>query len=162
MAMTRFRKWLPLIGLIAAGAAVAWLVRWRQERAEMAAAFATGKARIKAHDYDIVAGQNGRIEKVLVAEGNVVQAGQAVAVMDTKDLEAEVRRAETELKQARDGKQQARVSIARWESDIEQALGAIPQLESEASAAKAKAERSEALFQQQYISLREFERDQTQ
>jgi len=162
MGMTRFRKWLPLIGLIAAGTAAVWLVRWRQERAEIATAFAIGKVRIGTHDYEIVAGQNGRIATVLVAAGDLVRAGQAVALMDTADLEAEVHRAEIELKQARDGKQQARASIARWESEIEQALAAIPQLESEASAAKAKAERSEALFQQQYISRREFERDQTQ
>ena len=160
--MTRFRKWLPLIGLIAAGTAAVWLVRWRHERAEIATAFAIGKVRIETHDYEIVAGHNGRIATVLVAAGDLVRAGQAVALMDTKDLEAEVRRAETELKQARDGKQRTLVSSARWESDIEQALAAIPRLESDASAAKAKAERSEALFQQQYISRRELERDQTQ
>ena len=152
---------MSIVGVFAVVAAAAWMVWWQQEHAEIPVAFAVGKGRVEAHEYDIVAQQSGRIDPVLVAVGDLVETGQAVARIDTRDLEADLRRAEVELRQARDGKQQALATVARRESDIEQALAAIPRLESELSAATAKAERSAALFQQQYIARKEFELDQS-
>jgi HlyD family secretion protein len=161
MAAITSRKWLPIIGVIAVVASAVWMA-WRQrERAEIPAAFAAGKGRVKANEYDIVAKRIGRIERVLVAVGDLVETGQAVARIDTNELDEELGRLEVELKQSRDGKQQALATVARRESDIEQALAAIPQRESDVSAAKTKAERSETLLQKQYIAKQEFERDQS-
>jgi HlyD family secretion protein len=137
------------------------MVRWQQQQAETPVAFAVSKGRVEAREYDIVAKQSGRIDPVLVAVGELVETGQAVARIDTRDLEADLRRAEVALRQSRDGKHQALAAVARRESDIEQALAAIPRLESELSAATAMAERSEALFQQQYIARKELELDQS-
>ena len=71
----------------------------------------TGPARVAAegkveampgYDIDVSSGElNGKVDKILAKEGDVVQAGQIVAIMQNDDLKAAVQRAEGELLVAR-------------------------------------------------------------
>jgi len=54
---------------------------------------------------------------VLVDEGDIVRAGQIVARMDTKSLEAQLREAEAKVKQAETRRSAARALIAQRHSE---------------------------------------------
>ena len=65
---------------------------WRQLKpAGLPGGFAVGNGRIEATEIDIATKTAGRIKEILVNDGDVVEAGQIVARMDTQTLEAELR-----------------------------------------------------------------------
>ena len=61
--------------------------------------FAVGNGRIEATEIDIATKAAGRITAILVNDGDVVEAGQVVAQMDTQTLEAELRQAQAQVRQ---------------------------------------------------------------
>ena len=96
------------IALVAAGAFVffthpATAPPQPDPRPGPAAVAAEGKVEaMPGYDVDVSSGElNGKVERILVKEGDAVQAGQVVAVMQNDDLKAAVRRAEGELAVAR-------------------------------------------------------------
>jgi HlyD family secretion protein len=101
------------------------------------AGFASGNGRIEATEYDIATKRAGRLVAVLVAEGDMVDAGQVIARMDTKDLEAELRGAEARSRQAREDKRHAVAVIAQRESDVRRTDAAIAQRQSDLGQAEA-------------------------
>ncbi|KAK0329892.1 hypothetical protein LTR94_034926, partial [Friedmanniomyces endolithicus] len=76
--------------------------------------FITGNGRIEAVEIDISAKSPGRVAEILVDEGELVQAGQVLARMDTSVLEAQKAEAEA-------GLQRALSSIGAAESQVVQA-----------------------------------------
>lgn len=59
-----------------------------------------GNGRIEADDIDITPKFAGRVAELLVDEGDMVAAGQVLARMDTRDLDASLRRAEAIIREA--------------------------------------------------------------
>lgn len=60
----------------------------------------TDDARVKGTIVAVSAKINGRIEKVLVKEGDNVQAGQVIAVLERQEFEAQVEQAKANLAMA--------------------------------------------------------------
>jgi HlyD family secretion protein len=87
---------LVLLGLAAGGGAYWWV----QHNEKIPAGIAWSNGRIEADDIDIATKFPGRVAELLVQEGDMVNAGQVVARMDTRDLEASLRRAEAQVQQA--------------------------------------------------------------
>lgn len=78
----------PIILVAAAG--VGYSV-WKQEqRARLPPGFASGNGRIEATEVDVAAKQQGRVEAVLVKEGDMVEEGQLLARMDSAVLRAQL------------------------------------------------------------------------
>ena len=69
---------------------------------------ASGNGRIEAAEIDIAAKNGGRVERILVREGDFVTTGQLVARMETEALQAQLRQAEAQLQEA-----ESRVATAR-------------------------------------------------
>jgi HlyD family secretion protein len=67
----------------------------------------------------------GRIEQLLVRQGQVVGEGELLAVLDTGELEARLREARTQLAAAR--LKRAATAPEAWRPQIEQAEGALAQ-----------------------------------
>ncbi len=119
----RFRRVLALLVLllVAAGGGYWW---WLRSRPLLPPGFASGNGRLEADEVDIDTKFAGRILKLDVDEGALVKAGQVVAVMDTRDLAAELKQYQQQvqqdqqtLKQAQADKvsQEAVVKLARQE-----------------------------------------------
>jgi HlyD family secretion protein len=68
------------------------------------AGFVSSNGRIEATEIDIATKDTGRIDEVLVREGDTVNAGQVVARMDTRELLAQLHQAEAQLQQTQDSK----------------------------------------------------------
>ena len=60
----------------------------------------SGNGRIEADEIDIATKFAGRVAELLADEGDAVAAGQVVARMDTRDLEASAARADAQVLQA--------------------------------------------------------------
>ena len=156
MADRSSKKWL-IAGAFVVAAIVAGLWWFGRQKAELPAAFAFGNGRIEAVEYDIATKQPGRIAKVRVAEGDMVQAGQILVEMDTAELESDLRQAEAVLRQAREDKNQALAAVSQRESDIRQTRASIGQRESEIKQARAAVSQRESELA---LAINEFERAQ--
>jgi HlyD family secretion protein len=95
------------------------------------AGFASGNGRIEATEYDIATKRPGRIATVAVREGDMVEAGRALATMDTRDLEADLQEAVAQAAQAREDRRRALAAINQRESEVQSALAGIAQRQSD-------------------------------
>ncbi len=99
----------------AAYAAVAW---WDAGRDRLPEGIVVGNGRIEATQIDVAATRSGRIVRVAVREGDMVEAGQILAQLDVEELEAELDRAEAEVALAKETTGEARALIAQRESEL--------------------------------------------
>jgi HlyD family secretion protein len=107
---------LLLLAALLGGAGAAY---WLTHRAPpLPAGIAWSNGRLEADEIDIATKFAGRIAEVFVDEGDVVKAGQVVARMDTRDLEAS-------LAQAQAMTEQAEHSMAANQSQLDQEASAI-------------------------------------
>ena len=86
-------SWLGAAAVLTAGA-TGYGVWQSNQPAPLSLGFASGNGRIEAVDIDIAAKIAGRVREILVDEGDMVQAGQTVARMDTDSLASELRQAQ--------------------------------------------------------------------
>jgi HlyD family secretion protein len=94
--------------LLLAGAGVAFW--WLQPRATLPLGFASGNGRLEADEIDIDTKFAGRIAELRADEGDMVKAGQVVAVMDTRDLQAELKQGQQLVQQDQHMLEQARAN----------------------------------------------------
>src|SRR5258708_11496429 len=73
----------------------------------------SGNGRVEAEEIDIDTKFAGRVIERLVDEGDMVTAGQVVARMDTRDLEASLKAAEAQVQQAQRTLDEARANVAQ-------------------------------------------------
>ena len=78
---------LVLLLLVLAGIGAAGWAWWEQQN-QLPAHVASGNGRIEATEVHIATRYPGRVADVLVGEGALVEAGQTLARMDTRELEA--------------------------------------------------------------------------
>jgi HlyD family secretion protein len=129
---------LGLIAIvIAAGAIFGWYA-WQNSSPALPAGIAFGNGRLEADEIDIASKFSGRIAALLADEGDTVRAGQVVARMDTRDLEASLRKAEAQV-----------LGATRM---LEEARGAVVQEEAQANLAAEELNRASFLFQKGYAT----------
>jgi len=88
---------LLLIVAAAVGGGVYWL---KHSNSSLPPGIVSGNGRIEADEIDIATKFAGRVAEILVDEGSTVTAGQVVARMDTRDLQASLEKAQSQVKQA--------------------------------------------------------------
>ena len=139
------QAWLPRIVLLviaAGGAFVAW--QWLRPQ-PLPPGFASGNGRVEAVDIDIAAKLPGRIKDILVKEGDLVRAGQVLALMDTRVLDSQLREARAALEQARIAIETARSQVTQRKAEKLAALALVAQRRAEVDAARRRVARSEEL-----------------
>jgi HlyD family secretion protein len=80
-------RWVLALLVLAAGAGGGYYW-WNLQQFHLPAGFAYGNGRLEADPIDIDTKFAGRVLQIMVDEGDRVMAGQVVARMDTRDLEA--------------------------------------------------------------------------
>jgi HlyD family secretion protein len=116
----RKRRWRTLLALalILGGAAAGGFYWWRQHQALLPAGIASGNGRIEAEEIDIDTKFAGRVLERYVDEGDMVTAGQVVAKMDTRDLEATLKRTEAQVLQARKTLEEANANVVQQQTQV--------------------------------------------
>ena len=111
------RKIIYVAGLLALVVGGFFLWQWLSKPA-LPPGFAGGNGRLEAKQVDIATKYPGRIKKVLVDEGDTVDAGQVVATMDTEPLEAQLREAKAKIREAQDNRRTALAEVAVKQSEL--------------------------------------------
>jgi HlyD family secretion protein len=132
-----WKTWLAA-GVVAALCIGGGVFAWRQLKpVGLPEGFAVGNGRIEATEIDIAAKTAGRIKEILVNDGDVLEAGQVVARMDTQTLEAELRQAQAQVRQAQHAKTTATAVVTQREHAKATAIGIVAQREQAKAAALA-------------------------
>lgn len=116
---------------------------------------ASGNGRIEAVEINIAAKTPGRLKKILVREGDLVTAGQIVAVMDIDSLEAQHRQAEAQLQQARSSVETADSQLVQRKSEKAAERALVDQREAELDVARKRSARSTTLASEGATSQQE-------
>lgn len=114
------RRWSRIVLLLAtvalslAGVGYWWLHRLPP----LPTGIAVGNGRIEADPIDIATKFPGRIAQMFVDEGAMVTAGEVVATMDTRDLEAGLRKAEAQVELAQKAIHEARANVDQLHTQV--------------------------------------------
>jgi multidrug efflux pump subunit AcrA (membrane-fusion protein) len=103
--------------LIGTGAGVGWFW-WQQHQLRLPPGIALGNGRLEADEIDIDTKFAGRIAQLFVDEGDMVKAGQLVAMMDTRDLEASLKKAEALVSQAQRALDEAKANLVQQQTQV--------------------------------------------
>ena len=114
------RWWLRLVVALAiigggAGGGYYW---WQHLQAQLPAGIAFGNGRLEADEIDIDTKYAGRIAEILADEGDLVQAGQVVARMDTQDLAASLKKSQAQVQQAKQAIDEANANVDQADSQV--------------------------------------------
>jgi HlyD family secretion protein len=139
------KRWLIalLVVVLGAGGYFAWQ---RLGGDNLPLGFASGNGRIEAVEIDIATKTPGRIQEILVREGDFVTVGQVLARMDTTQLHAQLRQAEAQLRRAIISVDTAKSLVAQREAERKSATAVIAQCNAELDTADRKLQRSEQLI----------------
>jgi HlyD family secretion protein len=108
------RLWIILaVALVACGGGFA---EWWRTRPQLPPGIVFGNGRAEADEIDIDTKFAGRIAEILADEGDVVKSGQVVARMDTRDLEASLKKAQADVEQAHEAIDGANADVAQQEA----------------------------------------------
>lgn len=77
-----------------------------------------GNGRLEADEINIDTKYAARIAEILADEGDLVKAGQVVARMDTRDLEASLKKSQAAVLQARHAIDEAKANVAQQQAQV--------------------------------------------
>jgi HlyD family secretion protein len=116
--MLRLKQGLFGVAVVSAAAGVFFYNQWLQGD-KLAEGFASGNGRIEATEVDVTSKLAGRLNDILVREGDMVTAGQPVATLDMRNLEAQRRAASAELARTGEAKAYAGAIVDQRRSELE-------------------------------------------
>ena len=133
-----------VLGLVGVAAGYAW---WQASRPDGPRAFASGNGRVEADLVDVATEITGRVAEMRVQEGDLADAGDLLARIDTGSLEAQLANAEA--------------NVAAAESETEAARAMIDQREADLTFAQQELERATTLLERGFGTEEEVERRRT-
>jgi HlyD family secretion protein len=119
----------------------------------------SGNGRIEATEIDVAAKLGGRVQSIVVKEGEFVKAGQTLAHMQIDTLEASRDEARARQQQAVAAVASAQAQVAVRESDRQAVLALVAQRQSELDAAQRRLARSQTLVREGASSDQEVDDD---
>lgn len=126
----KLKTWSLAIIAIAA-VSVGGYIYWQQQLADqLPDGIVSSNGRTEADQINIATKFAGRIEEITVDEGDMVDAGQVIARMDTSELETQIRRAEAQIRRMQNAKTEASASILRARSQFEFAEAELKRVQS--------------------------------
>jgi HlyD family secretion protein len=115
---SRSRLALLVALLIAgAGAGIGWFW-WQQHHPRLPPGIAWGNGRLEADQIDIDTKFAGRIAKLFVDQGDMVTTGQVVAMMDTRDFEASLKKSQALVSQAQRALDEAKANLVQQQTQV--------------------------------------------
>ncbi|MBO0133949.1 HlyD family secretion protein [Agrobacterium burrii] len=136
-----------LIGLVVLVIAGVAYFSWSNLKGEgLPAGFVASNGRIEAVEIDISTKTAGRLQDIMVREGDFVKAGQVLAQMDTAQLEARKRQAEAQLRRAKIAIDTANSLVAQREAEKTSAQAVVEQRKAQLDSASKTNTRSKQLL----------------
>ncbi|MGI6656140.1 MAG: HlyD family secretion protein [Desulfobulbus sp.] len=152
-------RWFIIL-IVAALAAGAGYYAWQQIQSRgPGSGFVGGNGRIEATEINISSKYGGRIDEVLVREGDFVKAGEPLVRMQIDTLNAQQAEAVAQKQQAITEVASARAQVAMRKSTVAAARADVARMQSELQAARRKLARTETLSQEGAASMQELDDD---
>ena len=112
------RRWLRIavalvFVLLGAAGGAYW---WKQRQTQLPPSIVWSNGRVEADEIDIDTKYAGRIAEMFAEEGDMIKVGQVVARMDTRDLEASLKKSEAQVRQAQKSVDEAKANVAQQAS----------------------------------------------
>ncbi|EBQ7018498.1 HlyD family efflux transporter periplasmic adaptor subunit [Salmonella enterica] len=143
-------------GILVAVAAIAW---WMLRPAGIPEGFAASNGRIEATEVDIATKIAGRIDTILVSEGQFVRQGEVLAKMDTRVLQEQRLEAIAQIKEAESAVAAARALLEQRQSEMRAAQSVVKQREAELDSVSKRHVRSRSLSQRGAVSVQQLDDD---
>jgi multidrug resistance efflux pump len=140
-----------LVGILVIGGVWWWIRSGR--------IVSTDDARVKGTIVAVSAKVSGRVEKVLVKEGDSIQTGQVIATLEKEEFEAQVEQAKANLEMTK--AKLAAVIAGNRHQEVASANAAASQAVANLNNAQKNYERAEALYHQGAISIQQLETAKT-
>ena len=138
-----------IILIVAAAGYYAWI---KIHAPSLPDGFAASNGRIEAVEIDISTKTAGRLQDLLVREGDFVTAGQTLAQMDTVQLEARKRQAEAQLRRAQISIDTAHSLVAQRQAEKTSAMAVIEQRKAQLDSASKTNTRNRQLLSSNTVS----------
>lgn len=156
------KTWLLRIATTALIAGVVFFV-WRSLQPEnLPNGFAAGNGRVEAVEIDVATKTSGRVQDIMVKEGDFVSKGQLLARMDTAVLDAQFREAEAHLNRALIGVETAQSRVTQREAEKEAAQAVVAQRQVELGAAGKRLARTTELAAKGAAPIQRLDDDRAQ
>ena len=111
-------KGLALLAIVIIGSCGGGAYWWHTRQVGLPLGIASGNGRIEADEIDIDTKFPGRIAELLADEGDMVTPQQVLARMDTRDIEASLRKSEALVQGARQSLDEARANVVQQTSQV--------------------------------------------
>lgn len=161
MMQSKSKKWIVIgISVVVVGGMAVWPI-WNKffNPSGPGVGFVSGNGRVEATEIDVAAKLAGRIDEILVAEGEFVVVGQTLVRMNTDVLKAQREEAIAQTKQAAAAVTSAVAQVTARQSDTAAAIAMVGQRESELDVANRTIARVEKLIKTGSASMQEFDDD---
>lgn len=151
-----------VIAVLAVVIGVVGFLFWRDNGTDaLPEGFARGNGRIEAVEIDVASKYAGRIDAVLVQEGQLVEAGEPLVQLDIRQIQASRHQAEAELRRAEISVEIARLQIEQRKSEVRAAEAVVAQSRAADVVAQRQLERSISLAESSVASERTLEVDRS-
>ena len=108
---------LLLLAVVLAGAGGVYYW-WQRLHPALPAGIVFGNGRLEADEINIDTKYAARIGEMMADEGDLVKAGQVLARMDTRDLQASLKRAQASVQQARHAVDEANANVDQQNAQV--------------------------------------------
>ncbi|PCR07103.1 hypothetical protein CQA72_23045, partial [Klebsiella pneumoniae] len=151
------KRWAGyFVGLLVVLAAAAW---WLLRPPGLPAGFASSNGRIEATEVDIASKIAGRIDTILVKEGQFVHQGEVLARMDTRVLNEQRLEAAAQIKEAESAVLAARALLDQRQSEMRASEAVVKQRQAELDSTAKRHVRSNTLSQRGAVSAQQRDDD---
>ena len=144
------------MGVAVVVAAVAW---WALRPPGLPDGFASSNGRIEATEVDIATKTAGRIDNILVKEGQFVRQGEVLAQMDTRVLNEQRLEAAAQIKEAQSAVAAARALLDQRQSEMRASESVVKQRQAELDSTAKRHARSSTLSQRGAVSAQQLDDD---
>lgn len=117
--------------------------------------FVSSNGRIEATEVNVASKMAGRVDEILVNEGDLVEQGQVLAEMDMASVEAQLLQAKAQVANTLSAKETALAQVAQRKADVVMAKAVLVQRYSDLELANKTSTRTKALLAQDAISVQE-------
>lgn len=145
-----------VVGVLAVATVVAW---WLLRPTGVPEGFAVSNGRIEATEVDIASKIAGRIDTILVKEGQFVREGEVLAKMDTRVLQEQRLEAIAQIKEAQSAVAAARALLEQRQSETRAAQSLVNQRQAELDSVAKRHTRSRSLAHSGAISAQQLDDD---
>lgn len=121
--------------------------------------FASGNGRIEATEIDVASKLAGRILTINVDEGDFVKPEQVIATMDTQVLQAQIKQAEAQVRQAENAVLTAQAVVEQRENEKNAAEAGVNQRIAELTAAQKRYSRTHQLIADNAVARQQLDDD---